>query len=259
MLLRHSSSFLRDLSERLERRISQLTYPHRLLSIYIVGGNAESLANDRPLVSPDLDLLFLVDRKLAPGERPIRADFFDGSISGLTCEGRRLQVIFNGIAPVGYDFVDALLDVQGMSIFALGESGDAIITAVKPRVLLWGEDRFRPLQDAALSREDAAIAHQRMVNYVRREFFGRDDPWAVRAIAKNAIFLASLLSLDALRLNDQAAAVECLSRQMPELSAELAYFFGIKREAPVALQPQVEARFEQFTDRLREMNAARSR
>jgi hypothetical protein len=254
MLVSHSSAFLTEIARRLYGDIDSLQYPHFIKSIYVVGGNVEVLATNRPLKSPDVDLLVVVDRELAPGERPVRRTFMEAIVDGLTLQGQRLSVIFNGVAPLDYDFRDVLVDVLGATLSEAHQGGDAIITALKPRILLYGADLYRHLEGRFVDPSTAADVTTRMTKYVRREFFGRDDRWSVRAIAKNAIFLASLSCNEAVCLNDRAKIVRIVSHQIPRLAGPLAYFLQVVKDCPVQLQRDVESHFEELSLHLREIN-----
>lgn len=216
---------IEEIKNRLLRIIEQSTLQQNIMAAFLYGGNTEYLKLGLPMRSHEVDLLIVVNRSLLPGEAPIPKEIMENLTKGLKHNQKSFSLIYNGIAPQSYTGEQYLLDIIGDGITNIQEKDpSAVIVSYKSRILLYGSDVYSRLSNVKFTNAMRDDMIKIMVKYVRREFYSRQDLYAIRALAKNCIFISSLFSENTLRLNDKEKIVENISFLYPSLNAFLSYF-----------------------------------
>jgi hypothetical protein len=226
--LMNHTNFIETLRAKVEQVAAYGISSRHLVSAFLYGGNVESIRRGEALISSEVDLLAIVSARLSPGEAPLPNEAFRNFCQGMTVEGREMQLIFNGVPPINCDRKLVLLDVIGDGLPNILE-GDAssVIVAHKPRIAIYGKDVYARLEKIPVDSKIRRILFETAKKYVSREFLGRHDPLGGRGVAKNTLFLASLLDEHAIRHSNKREIAQIVRNKFPELETHLDYFAEI--------------------------------
>jgi hypothetical protein len=243
----NESNIIEKLKNKVEIFCKQRSVLKHIVSVFIFGGNAEQLLMGKKLSSREIDLLFVVKRKLSPGKSPIDKSIFNDFCDGLSLCGKKTRLIFNGVPPLSCVSSVFLLDVigDGLPNIKAKESG-SIIIAYKPRILIFGKDVYKTLEHETFTADVRKKVFEQMLKYVKREFFDRNDKYAKRAISKNAIFAASILVNSTIHTNIKRDIVCNISKCFPELKSQLEYFLQSYNNPSRANKRTVIAYFNKY-------------
>jgi hypothetical protein len=202
---------------------------------------------NRPACSNEFDVLLVTRRHLRPGEAPFPDALLAHHFHGLALGRKHTVQIRNGVPPQEVTSDTILLDIIGdgePNVRCLDPS--SVITSLKPRLLLFGTDVYAQLKSQVISPALRRSLFDTMVQYARREFFGRTDDLAKAAIAKTAIFISSLLDSSAIRENSKGIIVELISARHVDLRDDLSRFLKVYRSPRDFPAKEVTELFESF-------------
>ena len=243
------SGFLNKVKTELIKRIKRLNLREVVVSAYLYGGNIENILSGQALKSHEIDLLIVVSKNLPPGAPPVPLFFFNGFFNDFKILGHNILVIYNGVPPIGYDKNNILIDIIGDGFLNIdNEEPSSLLTALKPRYLLYGKDVYKPWENIDFTPNMIEELFKVKVPYVKREFFGRDDLYAQKAISKNPIFLASLLTKQTIGLNNNEDIIRIISLKYPELSNSLSFFWDSYKSDKLTEKSTIEKEFNNFCD-----------
>lgn len=224
----HYSHFIQTLKSRIKCLAKFSASSGHLVSAFVYGGNVDAIGRGEPLASSEIDLLLVVSGRLLPGELPLPKKAFHGFCHGMKIENHDVQLIFNGVPPVGYDGEPVLLDVIGDGLPNINEcDASSVIVAHKPRITIYGPDVYEILERIPVNSNTRRILLETVTKYVTREFLNRTDSVGRRGVAKNSLFLASLLDEAAVRHLDKHQAMRIVKSKFPEMATYLDYFEDI--------------------------------
>ena len=218
-----------------------------LVASFIYGSCVKPLLNNERVSFGEIDLLLVTSRQLRQGEAPFSDAILARLFGNLVLDRKHVQQIRNGVAPEDPLKNVLLLDIIGDGLPNIeSRHPSSVVTALKPRLLLTGLDVYKGLEDATITPHIREVLFNTLTRYLKREFYERQDDYSKGAIAKNVVFLCSLLDRDAVRENDKALIVRLVSRQHPDLHELLSFFWGVYTNPRSIPKNRVLAEFEKF-------------
>lgn len=220
-----NSLIITEIKSRVISLVNKNKLIHQVVAVYIFGGYVEDFLENRKLSTNEIDLLFVVRRRLTPGDCPLDKKIFNSFCEGLKLNGKDTFLIFNGIPPFGYNGSVSLVDIIGDGLQNIEErEPNSFIFAYKPKILIFGSDVYERLVSEFFSLQGRKVVFEGMAKYVKKVFFERPDQYSKKAIAKNAIFGASLLMEQTTKTNAKRAIVNIISKGFPVLKNYLKIF-----------------------------------
>lgn len=141
---------------------------------------------------------------------------------------RDFRLIFNGVTPIKNDGGRLLLDVIGDGLPNILEADpSSVVVAHKARITVYGNDVYAALKDTPLDSGMRRVLFETAKKYIAREFLSREDSFGIRGVAKNALFLASLLDETAIQCSSKSEIARIIGARFPEMQVEVDFFAEI--------------------------------
>lgn len=180
------------------------THPNAICAGYLFGSNAT-----RPLVGAhapgnDIDLLVVLEHATVSGQNPFTSESPEVLARDFRFRGKPIRIVFNGAIPPNLSEVPYIVDLLWDSVDAIARANaTSVIQSKRPRRLLSGPDVYERLASTEITHTIVCDYVATCRRYLHREYGCRCDTGATYAIAKSALFVASVLDNRALRSADK--------------------------------------------------------